>query len=264
MTFTVFTVTVFHGIVERMTAAPDPVADDELTIDELAHEAGLPTRTIREYQTVGLLPGPERRGRIGIYRRSHVTRLELIGRLQRRGYSLAGIGDLLASWREGADLGEVLGLDPDQLVHLDEPGTPATLDQLTRLLPALVPERLDDLVATRLVEACGPDRYCIESPSLLQLSIDALDAGYDADRVLDLLAVIGTATTQIGEATIALLSDRPPRTSTDQLVSMATRGRGLLAHGTGRLTVTAIGRALGIADEDDTSAALRRLLGAKR
>src|SRR5918994_4910289 len=133
----------------------------ELTVDELATRAGLPVRTIREYQTMGLLPSPEHRGRVGIYRGAHLARLQLIGRLQERGYSLAGIRDLVASWRDGADLGEVLGLEPDQLVHVDEPGTPATAAQLAVLLPELVPGRLEQLVATGVVEACGPERYCV-------------------------------------------------------------------------------------------------------
>ena len=34
---------------------------DELTVDEVAHEAGVPVRTIREYQTMGLLPPPAKR-----------------------------------------------------------------------------------------------------------------------------------------------------------------------------------------------------------
>jgi len=57
-----------------------------MTIDDLARSAGLPVRTIREYQTMRLLPPPDRRGRVGIYGTEHVQRLNLIGRLQRRGY----------------------------------------------------------------------------------------------------------------------------------------------------------------------------------
>src|SRR5918995_1282070 len=204
----------------------------ELTVDELATRAGLPVRTIREYQTMGLLPSPEHRGRVGIYRGAHLARLELIGRLQHRGYSLAGIRDLVGSWRDGADLGEVLGLEADQLVNLDEPGAPATPDQLAALLPTLVPHRLDDLLATGVVEACGPGRYCVPSPSLLQLAVDAIAVGYDPDAVLALLATIRGATTVIARATVALLADRPANGDADQLVALATRGRGLLAHGT--------------------------------
>ena len=244
-------------------AAPAPSRSaDELTVDELAARVGLPVRTIREYQTMGLLPAPERRGRIGIYRGSHVIRLELIGRLQDRGYSLAGIRDLVRSWRDGADLGEILGLEPDQLVHLEEPGAPATPDQLAAVLPTLMPHRIDDLVGAGIVVACGPDRYCVLSPSLLQLTADALAAGYDPDRVLALLHTIRDATTAIAVATVELLTDRPADAGADQLVALATRGRGLLAHGTGRLTIHAIGQALGIGYAGDTTAALRQLLGA--
>src|SRR5437870_11046797 len=130
---------------------------------------------------------PEKRGRVGVYRSAHLHRLQLIGRLQERGYSSAGIRDLLTSWRDGDELTDVLGLSPDELVHLDEPGTPATLDQLVRLLPALVPRRLDDLLAVGLIDECGPDRHCVPSPSLLQVTVDALAAGYPPRQVLTLL-----------------------------------------------------------------------------
>ncbi|MEP6624245.1 MAG: helix-turn-helix domain-containing protein, partial [Acidimicrobiia bacterium] len=64
------------------------------TIDELARVAELPSRTIREYQTVGVLMPPKRDGRRGLYDVEHRRRLALIARLQARGYSLAGIRDL--------------------------------------------------------------------------------------------------------------------------------------------------------------------------
>src|ERR671911_581332 len=217
-----------------VTATAPTTEPNEWSIDELARRAGLPVRTIREYQTLGVLPAPRRRGRVGIYGTSHLVRLKLIGRLQARGYSLAGIRDLLGAWRDGADLGEVLGLAPDQLVHLDEPGVPATLDQLATVLPSLVPDRLDDLIATGAVEACGPDRYCIPSPSLLQLTV--------ADPTIDLLGA------------------PPPEADRDRLLALAERGRGLLAHGTGRLTVHTIGRRLGATDEDSVATVLSQHL----
>jgi DNA-binding transcriptional MerR regulator len=233
---------------------------DEWSVDELARRAQLPVRTIREYQTLGVLPPPRRRGRVGIYGASHLARLELVGRLQARGYSLASIRDLLGAWRDGADLGEVLGLDPDQLVHPDEPGVHATLDQLATLLPALVPQRLDELLATGTVEACGPDRFCIPSPSLLQLAVDALGAGYAPEPVLAMLQTIGRSAATIADATITLLSDPPLDGDRDRLVALAKRGRGLLAHGTGRLTVHTIGRRLGVTDEDSVATVLRQHL----
>ena len=213
---------------------------------------------------MGLLPAPERRGRVGIYRATHIGRLELIGRLQDRGYSLAGIRDLLGSWRDGDDLSEILGLEPDQLVHLDEPGAPATLDQLGALLPDARARPARRPARHRRHRDCGPDRYCVPSPSLLQLTVDAIAAGYQPDRILAMLATIRDATADIAGAAIELLTNHPAGTDSDQLVALATRGRGLLAHGTGRLTIHAIGKQLGIEHDADITNALRRLLSLDR
>jgi hypothetical protein len=173
---------------------------------------------------------------------------------------LAGIRDLLSAWRDGAELGEVLGLGPDQLVHIDEPGVPATAEQLARLLPDLVPERIDDMLATGVIEGCGPDRYCVPSPSLLQLTADALASGYDPDRILDLLGVISRAADAIADAASGAIAERPAGVDTTGLVAFATRGRGLLAHGTGRLTIHRLGRRLGITDEATAPERLRQIL----
>jgi DNA-binding transcriptional MerR regulator len=218
--------------------------DDELTIEQLAAAAELPSRTIREYQTMGLVPPPEKRGRVGLYRRTHLERLRNSGRLQDRGYSLAGIRDLLTSWHDGDELTDILGVGPDELVHIDEPGAPASLEQLQRLLPQLVPARLDDLLAVGLVDHCGPDRYCIPSPSLLQLAVDALAAGYTRGAVLELLASIHTAAQGVAAAAEKLLTRPPAGLDDDAVAQLAARGRGLLAHGTGRLTVYELGRRL--------------------
>ncbi len=211
---------------------------------------------------MGLLTPPQRQGRVGFYQPAHLARLELIVRLQDRGYSLAGIRDLLTSWRDGADLGEVLGLAPDDLVHLDEPGRFVTADELARLLPDLLPDRLDDFVAVGLVERCGPDRYCVPSPSLFQLTIDVLAVGYRPEQIVDLLRTIRRATTSIAKATTALLTDRSAPVDPGQRLALATKGRGLLGHGTGRLTIHAIGQLLGVDDQDSTTDALRERLEA--
>jgi DNA-binding transcriptional MerR regulator len=232
-----------------------------LTIDDLAVRTAIPVRTIREYQTVGLLPPPVRRGRVGMYHRGHERRLLLIKRLQGRGYSLAGIRDLLESWRDGDDLGAVLGLTADELVHDEEPGTPASAEQLARLLPQLVPQRLDELLATGIVEACGSDDYCVPSPSLLQLVHEALDVGYPPDAVLRLIGEIAQAASTIAASVVAATSARPTEADADDLVAFATRARGLIAHGTGRLTIHAIGKRLGITDDAAVADGLRRLMG---
>jgi DNA-binding transcriptional MerR regulator len=75
------------------------VESPDLTIEQLVAEVGLPYTTIRMYQNRGLLPPPERRGRVGYYGPDHLARLRLIAQLQDRGYSLAAIKDLVDTWR---------------------------------------------------------------------------------------------------------------------------------------------------------------------
>jgi DNA-binding transcriptional MerR regulator len=237
-----------------VTSRPTNTPADGMSIDQIAAEAELPVRTIREYQTIGLLPGPARRGRVGVYGAAHLGRLRLIGRLQQRGYSLAGIKDLLTSWRDGADLGEVLGLAADELVHLDEPGAPVTAAQLEAIIPSLIPDRLDELIATGVVAPIDGDRLCVPSPSLLQLAIDVLDTGYSADDVLGLLATIRAATDDIADAAARLLVQAPAGVDPDRLAALTTKGRGTLAHGTGRLTIHTLGQLLGLERSRDTRA----------
>lgn len=240
-----------------VTGSDPPV---EWTVDELAGVAGLPVRTIREYQTLGIVPAPRRQGRVGFYGASHLRRLQLIARLRDRGYSLAGIGDLLGNWSAGADLGEVLGLEPDQLVHVDEPGAPATFEQLRELLPTMVPDHLDALEATGVIERCAPERFCIPSPSLFQLAIDAQRAGLGADDVLALLNSIRRAADTVADEVLHQLGRLPAEGNADATTSFLQRGRGLLGHGVGRLTLHRIGRRLGITDEEDLAPTLRRVV----
>jgi DNA-binding transcriptional MerR regulator len=245
---------------ETAAASTGEDALPDWTIDELAALVALPVRTIREYQTFGILPAPRREGRVGLYGTSHLRRLQLISRLRDRGYSLAGIGDLIGNWSSGADLGEVLGLQPDQLVHVDEPGAPATLDQLQALLPALIPDHLDDLESAGIVERCQPARFCIPSPSLLQLTIDSLDAGLGVDDVIAMLGTIHQAAELVASQVVEQISHLPAHGDPDAAAAFLRRGRGLLAHGVGRLTLHRVGRKLGVGDEADLEPTLRDLI----
>lgn len=60
----------------------------DLTIDELAQRTGMTGRNIRQWQTYGLLPPPERRGRVGIYTQDHVSRIARIKELRAQGFPL--------------------------------------------------------------------------------------------------------------------------------------------------------------------------------
>lgn len=66
-----------------------------VTIDELASGAGLTVRTTRYYASLGLLPPPERRGRVAYYTERHRVRLDLIRTMQDRGLTLGAIEQYL-------------------------------------------------------------------------------------------------------------------------------------------------------------------------
>jgi len=67
-----------------------------LRIDDLAHLSGLPSRTIRFYNTQGLLPSPIMRGRVAYYNQEHLLVLGIIRELkEQQNLSLDVIKQLL-------------------------------------------------------------------------------------------------------------------------------------------------------------------------
>ncbi|MFF0635253.1 MerR family transcriptional regulator [Nocardia sp. NPDC004151] len=84
--------------------------DTDLTVEQVAARAGVPTSTVRMYQSKGLLHAPRRVGRTARYDSSHLHRLELVQRLQDRGFSLASIAELLTAREQGATVADLLAL----------------------------------------------------------------------------------------------------------------------------------------------------------
>jgi DNA-binding transcriptional MerR regulator len=89
----------------------DATPRNEYTVDELARVTDTTVRNVRAYQDRGLLAPPEKRGRVGVYDDTHVSRLKLINHLLTRGYTLANIQDLIMAVDEGHDLRSILGLE---------------------------------------------------------------------------------------------------------------------------------------------------------
>jgi DNA-binding transcriptional MerR regulator len=73
----------------------------ELRVEELAQRAGVAVDTIRFYQARGLVPRPERRGRIAIYHEAHLEALRRVRTLSDQGFTLAQIGRVLEAERSG-------------------------------------------------------------------------------------------------------------------------------------------------------------------
>jgi len=189
-----------------MAAAADDV-ELELTIDELAQLVGLPSSTIRLYRTKGLLPPPRRRGRAAYFGPGHVARIDLIGRLQERGFSLASIAELVQQWEQGRSLEEVLGLEQ----HV--PGA-ADLPPALRLSPAelsgrfpdvdLTPAVISQVVAIGLVELDDDGMVVITSPEYLDVGVALVELGFPLSEVLEEAATLQGEMTAVADRFAAM------------------------------------------------------------
>ena len=222
--------------------------DEPLTIDDLARQVQLPVRTIREYHTMRLLPPPERRGRLGLYGDQHVQRLRLITRLQRRGYSLAGIRDLLGAWESGTDLVTLLGVDESQAA-LDETPLFLTRAELFQRLPELDEATLGRAGRIGLVRPYGEDHVGVRSPALLGLVADWVRLGVPLDGALDLIEVLagdlGTLAGQLADLIVERIWEPAAAAGrAGELPDLLRRGRPLLLQGAATTLADRIGAAL--------------------
>jgi DNA-binding transcriptional MerR regulator len=174
--------------------------DAEYTIDELARHVGLPSSTIRLYQQRGILPRPRRQGRTAFYDAGHVARIELVGRLQERGFSLASIADLVAEWEQGRDLDAVLGLERHVgSVRAIEP-LRMTIAELAARFPT-IELSTDDLrraAELGLVDVDG-EHVVVTTPAFLDVGAELVARGFPLGEVLDEAATLQAATNGIAE-----------------------------------------------------------------
>jgi DNA-binding transcriptional MerR regulator len=219
--------------------------DAAWTIDELAAEAGVPSRTIREYQRLELLPPPRRDGRRGRYGADHRARLAIVSRLQERGYSLAAIGDLMGSWEQGRGLGSVLGVDADPAV-LDETPTEISTAQLRQLVPAFDdPQLVDDARTAGLIHRIDDEKVVVRSVAAIELVGLAIDAGMPPTVSIDLAGSVRAGAAAIASAAVdEFVEHLWPRRDDIDLAAVLSRARLLLAQASASLVVHELGAAL--------------------
>jgi DNA-binding transcriptional MerR regulator len=254
-----------------MTSPADPAAlagaTGQLTIDDLARRVELPVRTIREYHTMRLLPPPVRQGRVGLYDGRHIERLQLITRLQRRGYSLAGIRDLLGAWESGSDLTTLLGVGGGQ-APLDETPLRLARAELLARLPALdaEAEALRRACETGLIRPLGDDHFLVRSPALLGLVADGVHLGVPLGDMLDFTEALSDDLNSLAGklANLIVTSVWEPVSAAGragELPDLFRRGRLLLLQGAAstladRLAAALTSQAAAATDGDQLLAAL--------
>lgn len=171
-----------------MTQAPEALQSKRpeahrYTVDELASAAGVPSRTIRFYQSVGVLPRPARRGRVALYDDRHIERLRLVGHLQERGLSLRAVRHLLRQDSEDARLlSGCLGLEKP---WSDDRRTTIGHDELEAIIGDRPPGTIASLVqfgiVAREAHAGTVPSYRIASPGLLRVTLALQASGVDIE-----------------------------------------------------------------------------------
>jgi DNA-binding transcriptional MerR regulator len=217
----------------------------EFTIDELAARTGMTVRTVRFYATEGLLPPPERRGRIAYYDARHRLRLDLIRTLQEHGYTLAAIERVLqripidANPAEYAVHSAVLApWLPDQTEEVDRAG-----------LERRIGRRLDDdeigyLVEIGALDKVADDSYRV-SPAILGHAIELLQLPVPLSVLHDSAQIIGEHATAVAEGLTEVFVKavwgpyQRGELTHEQVVAMLSRLRPLAVQG----LVSAFGRA---------------------
>jgi len=191
--------------------------EDRYRIDDLARLAGTTVRNVRAYQDRGLLPPPDRIGRVGWYSEANLTRLRLIGEMLSRGYTLANIAELIDVWVRGQDLRDVLGLEAALIAPWGEDRSHVyTEAELRELLAPLGPEHLDAAIQVGLISPEG-DQFRVGDRRLIEGASVLLRAGVPVEAVFELGATIATATDNIARLYVEMVSKHIVGDSLDPL-----------------------------------------------
>jgi DNA-binding transcriptional MerR regulator len=232
--------------------APPPTPGATYRLTELVARSGVPARTIRYYQSQGVLPKPSRRGRDAVYGDEHLARLRLIGELRVRGLRLSAIRRLVSRRTQAVlSVGAWLGLD-------EALGGPWSEDQPRVFSRSQLAEALGDrgwhLVAelerARYVKRIDGDAWLVTSPTLLELALRLHDAGIDVElsgRARDLLR---RRVARAADDVIALFADRAGagfagRATQEELATAVEALRPIAREAAGVILAQEVERAMG-------------------
>ena len=199
-----------------------------LRVEELAARTDVSVDTVRYYQKQGLIPSPEREGRVAWYGDEH---LELIGRikdLQRKGFTLAVIRRFVAGELDPTDEALAVAMAGQQE---DEDEEFLTMDELAER--SGVPEALiesvakEGLLVPRIHE--GGERYTSGDVDVLRAGLRLLGQGLPLPELLAFAKRHHEATRETAEMAVRMFDehvrepirqlDLPPEERADQLAS---------------------------------------------
>lgn len=187
-------------------------------VEELARACRVSVDTVRYYQSLGLLPPPEREGRVAWYGPEHVERIREVRRLQRHGLTLAAIRRVVRGelGRADADLAAAVARaragDEEELLTLDEfaerSGVPASLVQAVEREGIRISRRVDD-----------EDRYASGDIELVRRALRLLEFGLPLGELLALAREAHAAMVGIAERAVELFDEHVRKPIRDSAAS---------------------------------------------
>jgi len=175
-----------------------------LTIDQLAQATGLTVRNVRNYQSRGLIPPPEVKGRIGYYGAEHLSRLQLIREMQAQGFNLAAIAHLLEEAHGAGE--EVLGFTRALMTpfETETPEIVGHADLLERLGGEVDPKLIAKAEKLGLVIPIGENGFEVPSPTLLAAGERLVALGVPFDAALETMGKLKRNTERIAETFVQM------------------------------------------------------------
>ena len=178
----------------------------EYDVESLARASALSVDTIRFYQSKGLLPAPERRGRRAVYEVRHLDRLDRIRALANKGFSLKAVGALLEAGDASESDRRLLGAIEDEVA----------IQGLTRAELAArlgVPEGLVASVegaglAVAEVDEAGEQRYSATDLRVATGALRLLKYGFPLTKLLGLAVRHDRAVRKTIDQAIDLFDDQ--------------------------------------------------------
>jgi DNA-binding transcriptional MerR regulator len=245
--------------------SPSPA--QEFTIDELAREAGTTVRNIRAYQEKGLLPPPEKRGRVGIYGEPHLARLKIVSSLLERGYTLANVAELIEAWESGHEISKLLGLE----AALTRPWSSKPQAVIPRkefqdlFGDGLTPEAMAKAIASGVARVEG-DAIRVSSIELVQAAALLVNEGVPLDELLRIITELRAASERIADelmkVTTRYVFDRygkdalPPPEEVPRLAELIWRLRPMVLQ----IVDAEFGRAMELASDKDLAEKLSMII----
>jgi DNA-binding transcriptional MerR regulator len=197
--------------------AVTPSASTRYRVEQLAGACDVSVDTVRYYQAKGLLPQPEREGRLAWYRDEHLDRIRAIRALQRQGLTLAAIRRVLDGRLDLADAGLAAAVaaergDPpgEELLGLDAfasaSGVPASLIQSVEREGIRIGRTVD-----------GEARYTPGDIELVRTALRLLEFGLPLGDLLSLARDADSAMRGLADRAVELFDEhvRKPIRDTD-------------------------------------------------